>query len=67
MDKIIALVERNPGAALSVCLIVAVVWLARQWVKSLENERGMAAKSAAAIEAANIRLERIEGWVQPQR
>ena len=67
MDAITELLKDKPLIAVVVMLIVAIVWISRQWLKSLENERAGAAKSAAAIEATNIRLTAIEGWVQPRR
>ncbi len=67
MDAIIDLLKTNPLIALVVILLVGAVWLARQLIKSVESERTNAVKSATAIEATNIRLERIEEWVKPRQ
>jgi hypothetical protein len=49
--------EQGPTVALCV---VALWWMAKQWVKSIADNVELARRFAGAQEATNLRLERIE-------
>lgn len=60
--------EKNPLIGLVLILLVAIGWLAKQWVKSIQTNTDLAVRFAAATEATNRatdllneRLKAIEG------
>ena len=55
MGAVLDAVKDRPEWALAIAAIIAVVWVAKQWSKSIDNNNQVANKFGGALEAMNLR------------
>jgi hypothetical protein len=60
MEAVLDAVKDRPEWALAVAAIAALVWVSKQWAKSIDNNIQLANKFGGAIEAGNLRAETMQ-------
>jgi len=60
MDALISVITNRPEWALAIAEAGALVWIARQWAKSINANMELANRFGGAIEAVNLRADAIQ-------